>query len=48
MELTIPAILVALGIFALRVSDMTLDTIRVLFVFRGKRGLAWVLGFSSH
>jgi uncharacterized protein YebE (UPF0316 family) len=38
-------VLAALGIFALRVSDMTLDTIRVLFVFRGKRSFAWVLGF---
>ncbi len=43
--LTISAVLTALGIFALRVSDMSLDTIRVLFVFRGKRGLAWLLGF---
>ena len=45
MEITFPAILVALGIFALQISDMTLDTIRVLFVFRNKRGLAWILGF---
>jgi uncharacterized protein YebE (UPF0316 family) len=35
----------ALGIFALRVSDMTLDTLRLLFVVRGKKGVAWVLGF---
>jgi uncharacterized protein YebE (UPF0316 family) len=32
-------------IFALRVSDMTLDTLRVLFVMRGKKGIVWVLGF---
>ncbi len=37
--------LVALGIFALRVGDMSLDTVRVLFVVRGRKGLAWVLGF---
>lgn len=37
--------LMALGIFALRVCDMSLDTIRVLFVVRGRKGLAWVLGF---
>jgi len=37
--------LVALGIFALRVADMSLDTIRVLFVMRGRKSLAWVLGF---
>lgn len=35
----------ALGIFALRVSDMTLDTLRLLFVVRGKKGIAWGLGF---
>lgn len=39
------AFLVALGIFALRICDMALDTIRVLFVMRGRRLLAWVLGF---
>ena len=32
-------------IFALRVSDMTLDTLRVLVVMRGRKGTAWVLGF---
>jgi uncharacterized protein YebE (UPF0316 family) len=39
------AILGALLIFALRVGDMSLDTIRVLFVVRGKKTLAWILGF---
>ena len=37
--------LVALGIFALRVADMTLDTLRLLYVVRGKKGISWVLGF---
>jgi len=32
-------------IFALRVSDMTLDTLRVLVMMRGRRKIAWVLGF---
>jgi uncharacterized protein YebE (UPF0316 family) len=32
-------------IFILRVSDMTLDTLRVLFVMRGKKKIAWILGF---
>jgi uncharacterized protein YebE (UPF0316 family) len=32
-------------IFALRVCDMTLDTLRVLFVMRGRKGIVWVLGF---
>jgi uncharacterized protein YebE (UPF0316 family) len=35
----------ALGIFCLRVSDMTCDTLRMLFVVRGRKGIAWVLGF---
>lgn len=34
-------------IFVLRVSDMTLDTLRVLFVMRGKKQIAWVLGFCQ-
>jgi uncharacterized protein YebE (UPF0316 family) len=43
--LSTQAWLSALLIFALRVSDMTLDTLRVLFVMRGKKKIAWVLGF---
>jgi uncharacterized protein YebE (UPF0316 family) len=45
LVLTPQAFLIALGIFTLRVSDMSLDTIRVLFVVRGRRRLAWMLGF---
>lgn len=44
---TLPALLGAALIFALRVSDMTLDTLRVLFVMRGRKGIAWVLGFCQ-
>jgi uncharacterized protein YebE (UPF0316 family) len=32
-------------IFFLRVGDMSLDTLRVLFVMRGKKQVAWILGF---
>ena len=32
-------------IFLLRVSDMSLDTLRVLVVMRGRKGYAWILGF---
>ncbi len=39
--------LAALGIFALRFSDMTFDTLRVLFVMRGRKGVAWILGFCQ-
>ena len=35
----------ALAIFALRVCDMSMDTIRVLFVMRGRKKPAWLLGF---
>ncbi len=38
-------IVVALFIFVLRICDMSMDTIRVLFVVRGRKLLAWVLGF---
>ena len=34
-------------IFGLRVTDMTLDTLRVLFVMRGRKGIAWVLSFFA-
>ncbi len=37
----------ALGIFALRVTDMTFDTLRMLFVVRGSKGFAWILGFMQ-
>jgi uncharacterized protein YebE (UPF0316 family) len=32
-------------IFSLRVCDMTLDTLRVLFVMRNRKLFAWILGF---
>lgn len=43
--LAIPAQYLPLVIFGLRVTDMSLDTLRVLFVIRGKKPLAWILGF---
>ncbi len=45
--LTPTILLVAAGIFLLRIGDMSLDTIRVLFVVRGRKGLAWALGFGQ-
>ena len=45
LEFTWTAVVVALSIFALRVVDMSLDTIRLLYVVRGKRLLSWILGF---
>jgi uncharacterized protein YebE (UPF0316 family) len=32
-------------IFALRVANMTLDTVRALMVMRGRKGIVWVFGF---
>ena len=35
-------------IFGLRVVDMTLDTLRMLFVVRGRRVIVWVLGVITN
>ena len=37
----------ALLIFVLRITDMSLDTLRMLFVVRGRKQIAWVLGFCQ-
>jgi len=42
---TSEAILGALLIFVLRVGNMSLDTLRVLFVMRGRKLFTWILGF---
>jgi len=41
----LPPLAMALAIFLLRVCDMTLDTLRVLFIVRGNRPVVWFLGF---
>ncbi len=43
--LALPAWATAGLIFFLRVGDMSLDTLRVLVVMRGRKSIAWVLGF---
>jgi uncharacterized protein YebE (UPF0316 family) len=43
--LHLPPWLLPLAIFALRVCDMSLDTLRVLFVVRGGKAASWILGF---
>ena len=45
--LALPAALLPFVIFGLRVADMTLDTMRVLFVLRGRKALSWFLGFAQ-
>ena len=47
MDISLQALLGALFIFLLRVSDMSLDTLRVLFVMRGRKPIAWILGFCQ-
>ena len=37
----------ALIIFGLRITDMSLDTLRMLFVVRGRKSISWVLGFCQ-
>lgn len=37
----------ALLIFVLRITDMSLDTLRMLFVMRGRKRIAWFLGFCQ-
>ncbi len=44
-QLPIPVAWLPLVIFTIRVTDMSLDTLRVLFVVRGRRAPAWVVGF---
>jgi len=39
--------LIALGIFVLRICDVSTDTIRVIYVVRGRKRWAWVLGFVT-
>ncbi|HLC01667.1 MAG TPA: DUF5698 domain-containing protein [Anaerolineales bacterium] len=43
--LAIPTAAMPFVIFFLRVGDMSLDTLRVLFVIRGRKPIAWILGF---
>src|SRR3972149_2474307 len=43
--ISLPSWALPLLIFGLRVTDMSLDTLRVLFVIRRQRAMAWVLGF---
>lgn len=45
VSISTQVLLGAILIFALRVCDMTLDTLRVLFVMRGRKGIVWILGF---
>lgn len=43
----IPVALLPILIFLIRVTDMSLDTLRVLFVVRGRRAQAWAVGFMQ-
>lgn len=43
----IPAALIPLIIFLLRTADLSLSTLRMLSVMRGRRAAAWVLAFAQ-
>ncbi len=43
----IPVALVPLIIFSLRTADLSLSTLRMLSVIRGRRGPAWLLAFAQ-
>jgi len=43
----LPAGIVPWAIYLLRATDLTLSTLRMLAVVRGRRLLAWVLGFTG-
>lgn len=47
LNITIDPAWLPLVIFLLRVVDMSLDTLRVLFVVRGRRAAVFFLGFSQ-
>jgi len=47
IDISTQALLGAFLIFGLRVADMTFDTLRVLFVMRGRKPIAWFLGFCQ-
>jgi uncharacterized protein YebE (UPF0316 family) len=43
----LPPLAVALIVFLLRTVDLTIDTLRVTSVARGRRGMVWIFGFSE-
>ena len=45
--ITPEALIGGLTIFGLRLADMSLDTLRVLFVMKGRKPVAWILGFMQ-
>lgn len=45
--LTQETLLIALGIFALRVLNQSLDTLRVMMMMRGRQLVTWLLGFAE-
>ncbi len=43
----LPTSIMPFIIFALRMTDVSLDTLRLLFIMRGRRPIAWALGFAQ-
>lgn len=44
MDLSLHALLIALGIFCLRICDVSIGTVRTIFMFRGYRLVSFCLG----
>src|SRR4051812_12851485 len=44
MDLTLHAVLIALGIFCLRICDVSIGTVRTLFTIRGYRMVSFIMG----
>lgn len=47
LTLTPDILLLALGIFVARLVNQTIDTVRFMMIIRGRKLVAWVLGFTE-
>ena len=47
LSITPEGLLIALAIFALRVMNQSLDTLRIMMMMRGRRLATWLLGFAE-
>jgi uncharacterized protein YebE (UPF0316 family) len=45
--LNIPAAILPFVLFLMRLTDMSIDTLRVMYVVRGRKSLAWFFGFAQ-
>jgi uncharacterized protein YebE (UPF0316 family) len=43
--MNIPTVILPFVLFLMRLTDMSIDTLRVMYVVRGRKSLAWFFGF---